>query len=85
MFIPEYRNRDARSASMEAIASELNLTIKEVPKKIKVLRSTYYLELAKIGKVKLVVQALIICTSLYCISGAVAPQTLEEILSSNPY
>lgn len=37
---------------MEAIASELNLTIKEVPKKIKALRSIYYLELAKIGKSK---------------------------------
>lgn len=51
MFIPEYRNRDARSSSMEAIASELNLTIKEVPKKLR-LRSTYYLELAKIEKSK---------------------------------
>ncbi|CAI6358659.1 unnamed protein product [Macrosiphum euphorbiae] len=52
MFIPEYRNRDARSSSMEAIASELNITIKEVPKKIKALRATYYLELAKIEKSK---------------------------------
>ncbi|KAE9522166.1 hypothetical protein AGLY_017426 [Aphis glycines] len=52
MFIPEYRNHDARSSSMEAIASELNLTIKEVSKKIKALRSTYNLELAKIEKSK---------------------------------
>lgn len=40
---------------MEAIACELNLTnfsMKDVPKKIKALRSTYYLELAKIEKSK---------------------------------
>lgn len=55
MFTPEYRNCDCRSASMEAIVSELNLsnfTIKDVPKKIKALRSTYHLELAKIEKSK---------------------------------
>lgn len=54
-FIPEYRNRDSRSASMETIACELNLTNfskKDVPKKIKSLRSTFYLELAKIEKSK---------------------------------
>jgi len=53
MFIPEYRNRETRSASMQSIASELNIrnfTMKDVPKKIKSLRSTYYLELAKVEK-----------------------------------
>jgi len=62
---------------MEAIASELNLTIKEVPKKIKVLRSTYYLELAKIEKVKPVVQALILYTSLYC-RGSMIDESYHE-------
>lgn len=55
VFIPEYRHRDYRSASFEAIACELNLTNfskEDVPKKIKILRSTYYLELAKIEKNK---------------------------------
>lgn len=55
MFIPEYRNRDSRSSSMATIASEINLTnfsMKDVPKKIKALRSTYYLEVAKIEKSK---------------------------------
>ncbi|KAL5246304.1 hypothetical protein ACI65C_013712 [Semiaphis heraclei] len=55
IFISEYRNRDTRSASMQSIASELNIpnfTIKDVPKKIKSLRSTYYLELAKVEKSK---------------------------------
>lgn len=36
MFIPEYRNRESRSASMEAIACELNMTnftMKDVSKK----------------------------------------------------
>jgi len=55
MFIPEYRNRDTRSTSMQSIDSELNIpnfTMKDVPKKIKSLRSTYYLELAKVEKSK---------------------------------
>jgi len=55
MFVPEYRNRDTRSASMQFIARELNIpnfTMKDVPKKIKSLRSTYYLELAKVEKSK---------------------------------
>lgn len=55
MFSPEYDNREAKSASMQAIVDEMNdptLTVKDVPKKIKALRSTYYLELAKIEKSK---------------------------------
>lgn len=55
MFTPGHRNRDSRSASMEAIVSELNMTnftIKDIPKKIKALRLTYHLELAKIEKSK---------------------------------
>lgn len=55
MFIPEYRNREARSESLQSIVDELNcpnFTVKDVPKKIKSLRSTYYLEVAKIEKSK---------------------------------
>lgn len=51
----DYRNRDVRSAAMKTIADEMNVqtfTYKDVPKKIKALRSTYYLELAKVKKSK---------------------------------
>lgn len=43
------------SASMQVIADELNISnfsMNDVPKKIKSLRSTYYLELAKVEKSK---------------------------------
>ncbi|VVC28267.1 MADF domain [Cinara cedri] len=55
IFISEYVNHDYRIASMEAIACELNLPnflMKDVRRKINALRSTYYLELAKIEKSK---------------------------------
>jgi hypothetical protein len=55
VFNKDYRNRDVRSASMKAIVEDMNVpnfTVKDVPKKIKSLRSTYYLELGKIEKSK---------------------------------
>lgn len=55
IYSPEYRNQDARNASMQSIASELNIpnfTIKDVSNKIKSLWSTFYLEFAKVEKSK---------------------------------
>lgn len=55
IFDSQYKNRDARKASLQHIAKEINIpgfTEKNVTKKFKNLRSTYNQELIKIEKSK---------------------------------
>jgi dihydroorotate dehydrogenase len=55
VFTPEYKNREARLASLEHMVREMNIPnfgVKDVSKKIKSLRSTYHLEVTKITKSK---------------------------------
>jgi len=51
----EYKNRKMRAIAMQAIIDQLNIqnfTVKDVPRKIKSLRTTYYLEMLKIRRSK---------------------------------
>ncbi|KAJ8878976.1 hypothetical protein PR048_019580 [Dryococelus australis] len=54
-FGEDYKHRDTRNAAYESMAREMaipNLTAKEVPKKIKNMRSTYCPEVTKMSKSK---------------------------------
>jgi hypothetical protein len=55
VFTPEYKNREARLASLKHMVREINITnfgMKDVSKKIKSLRLTYHLEVTKSPRVK---------------------------------
>jgi dihydroorotate dehydrogenase len=55
VFTPEYKNREARLASLKHMVLDMNIPnfgVKDVSKKIKSLRSTYHLEVTKITKSK---------------------------------